>query len=136
MRNFTRNLLKKSFLPVIFRPQNSSKITKREFSGNYFRNSFVSEGSVPKVVCDPVAVFACFQGIQLWLERAPRSPKHIAIITVWRSYLSPLFFLLGRDPCGDRILRSCLQKGPAAALANYGSKHNAVETQVAFDSTV
>ena len=28
--------------------------------------------------------------------------------------------LLGRDPCGDRILRSCLQKGPATALANYG----------------
>ena len=50
--------------------------------------------------------------------KGPRSPKHIAIISLLRSYLSPLFLLLGRDPCGDRILRSCLQKGPATAPAN------------------
>ena len=48
-----------------------------------------------------------------------RSPKHIATIAVLLSYLSPLFLHLGWDPCGDRILQSCLQKGPATALANY-----------------
>ena len=36
-----------------------------------------------------------------------------------QSYLSPLFLLLGRDPCSDMILRSCLQKGPTTAPANY-----------------
>ena len=33
--------------------------------------------------------------------KGPRSPKHIVIIAILRSYLSPLFLLLGRDPCGD-----------------------------------
>ena len=41
---------------------------------------------------------------------APESPKQVAKIAVIASYLSPLFLLLGRDPCGDRILRFCLQK--------------------------
>ena len=27
--------------------------------------------------------------------------------------------MLGREPCGDRILRSCLQKAPATARSNY-----------------
>ena len=46
----------------------------------------------------------------------PRSPKHTAIITSLRPYVSPLSLLLGREPCGDRILRSCLQKVPATLL--------------------
>ena len=29
--------------------------------------------------------------------------------------------MLGREPCGDRILRSCLQKAPATARSNHGS---------------
>ena len=37
-----------------------------------------------------------------------------AMISGWSVVL-----LLGRDLCGDRILRPCLQKGPATALANY-----------------
>ena len=73
-----------------------------------------------KLFCDPVAVFAWFQGIQSWFERKQKPKKHIAIVVALRSYLSPLFLLLGRGPCGDRILRSCLQEGPATALANYG----------------
>ena len=35
-----------------------------------------------------------------------------------RSYLSPLSLLLGREPCGDRILRSCLQNASATAHSN------------------
>ena len=57
-------------------------------------------------------------------RKRPQKPKHIAIIAVLRSYLSPLFLLLGRDLCGDRILRSCLQKGPMTALANYAVRQN------------
>ena len=75
-----------------------------------------------KLFCYPVAVLAWFQGIQSWLENRPGNPKQIAIVAVLRSYLSPLLLLLGRGPCGDRILRSCLQKGPATALANYAPK--------------
>ena len=33
--------------------------------------------------------------------KGPRSPKHIAIVVVLRSYLSPLFLPLGRGECGD-----------------------------------
>ena len=61
-------------------------------------------------------------GYAIMVGKGARTPKHIAIIAVLRSYLSPLFLLLGRDACGDRILRSCLQKGPATTLANYA--HN------------
>ena len=30
-----------------------------------------------------------------------------------------LSLLLGQDQCGDRVLRSCLQKGPATTPADY-----------------
>ena len=52
--------------------------------------------------------------------KGPRSPKHIATIAVCDPIFHLLSLLLGRDPCGDRIWRSCLQKGPATTLANYG----------------
>ena len=64
-------------------------------------------------------LFCLISGHRIMVWKGPRSPKHSAMIAVLRSYLSPLFLLLGRDPCGDRILRSCLQKHPATALANY-----------------
>ena len=48
-----------------------------------------------------------------------RSPKHSATIAFCDPIFHPLSLLLGRDPCGDRILRSCLQKGPATTPANY-----------------
>ena len=51
--------------------------------------------------------------------KGPRSPKQIATVAVCDPIFHLLPLLLGRDPCGDRILRSCLQKGPATALANY-----------------
>ena len=66
----------------------------------------------PKLVCDPVAVFAWSQCIQSWFERAPKAQPHIATIACCDPIFHPLSLLLGRDPCGDRILRSCLQKGP------------------------
>ena len=43
--NFMRNSLKKSSFLQISRVLNASKITKKIFSGNYFRNDFVSEGT-------------------------------------------------------------------------------------------
>ena len=69
--------------------------------------------------CDPVAVFAWFEAHNHGLK-GPRSPKHIATIAVCDPISHLLSLLLGRDPCGDRILRSCLQKGPATTPANYG----------------
>ena len=51
-----------------------------------------------------------------------RSPKQIATIAVCDPIFHLLSLLLGRDPCGDRILWSCLQKGPATTPANYGSE--------------
>ena len=52
--------------------------------------------------------------------KGPQKPKTYCDNSSLRSYLSPLLSLsLGRDSCGDRILRSCLQKGPATTLANY-----------------
>ena len=42
--------------------------------------------------------------------KGPRSPKHIATMAFRVPIFHPLSLLLGLDPCGDRILRSCLQK--------------------------
>ena len=44
--------------------------------------------------------------------KGPQKPKtHNTIISLLRSHFSPPSLLLGREPCGDRILRSCLQPG-------------------------
>ena len=51
--------------------------------------------------------------------KGPRRPKPIATIAFCDPIFHPLSLLLGRDPCGDMILRSCLQKGPATTPANY-----------------
>ena len=51
--------------------------------------------------------------------KGPRNPKHTATMAVCDPVFPSLSLLLGRDPCGDRILRSCLQKGSATTPANY-----------------
>ena len=51
--------------------------------------------------------------------KGPRSPKHTATLAFCDPIFHPLSLLLGRDPCGDRILRSCLQNGPTTTPANY-----------------
>ena len=51
--------------------------------------------------------------------KGPQKPKHMATIALCDPIFHPLSLLLGRDPCGDRILRACLQKGPATTPANY-----------------
>ena len=53
------------------------------------------------------------------VRKGSKSPKHTAIIRFSRSCLSPLFLLLGWEPYGDRIFRSCLQNAPATAHSNY-----------------
>ena len=53
--------------------------------------------------------------------KGPRSPKHIATIAFCDPIFHPLSLLLGRDPRGDRILRSCLQKGAVTTPANYAA---------------
>ena len=55
--------------------------------------------------CSATSVFACGM-LQGWG------------LVGWGLGLPDFFLLLGREPCGDRILRSCLQKGPATAPAN------------------
>ena len=57
----------------------------------------------------------------VWLQSRSGPPNAVAIISFLRSYLSPMSLLLGREPCGDRILRSCLQKASATAHSNYGN---------------
>ena len=55
--------------------------------------------------------------IMVW--KGPRSPKHILTMAVCDPIFRPLSLLVGQDRCGDRILRSCLQKGPTTTPANY-----------------
>ena len=72
-----------------------------------------------KLFCDPVAVLLDFRAYHHGLK-GPQKPKtycdnsSFAILS-----FTLLSLLLGRDPCGDRILRSCLQKGHATTPANY-----------------
>ena len=82
---------------------------------------FGAEGSdsVSKIAFRSCGCFRLISGKTIMVWKGPGSPKRIAIIAVLRSHVSPLFLLLGRDLCGNRILRSCLQKGHATALANY-----------------
>ena len=51
--------------------------------------------------------------------KGPQKPKTYCDNSICDPIFHPLSLLLGRDPCGDRILRSCLQKGPATTPANY-----------------
>ena len=51
--------------------------------------------------------------------KGPQEPKHITIISFVRSSLSPLS-VLGREPCGARILRSWRHTVPVTAPSNYG----------------
>ena len=46
--------------------------------------------------------YACFRAYNHGLNR---SPKHVAIISFLRSYLSPMSLLLGRELCGDSTFR-------------------------------
>ena len=45
LTNLTRNSLKMSFFPGHFESSKSLKNYENQFSGNYFRNNFVSEGN-------------------------------------------------------------------------------------------
>ena len=65
-----------------------------------------------------------------------RRPKHIATIAVCDPIFHLLFLLLGRDPCRDRILRSCLQKGPATTPANYVQDAKAMVDENPFQNIV
>ena len=87
--------------------------------------------SVSKVVLRSCGCFCLISGHSIMVWKSSRSPKHIAIVAVLRSYLSPLFLLLGWDLCGDRILRSCLQKGPATCQLRFQAlpKHYAQNSQ-------
>ena len=65
--------------------------------------------TVSRCVLRSCASFCLISGHAIMVWKGPRSPKHIVIINFLWSYLSPLSLLLGREPCGNRILRSCLQ---------------------------
>ena len=75
----------------------------------------------------PCACFCLISGRAIMVWKSSRSPKHIAMSKFLRSYLSPLFLPLGREPCGDRILRSCLQKAPATARSNLACNRHLTE---------
>ena len=70
-----------------------------------------------KLFCDPVAGLLVFRAYNHGLKGLQK-PK-----TYCDNSSLPIFhllsLLLGRELCGDRILRSCLQKGPATTPANY-----------------
>ena len=77
--------------------------------------------TVSKYLLRSCACFCSISGHTVMAWKGPRHPKHVAIIIFLWSYLSPLTSLLGQDPCGDRILQSCLQKAPAIAHSNYNA---------------
>ena len=58
-------------------------------------------------------------------SKGSRSPKQIATIAVCDPIFHLLSLLLCWGPCGDRILRSCLQTGPATTPANYSPESRA-----------
>ena len=74
---------------------------------------------VSKCVLRSCVCFCIISGHTIMVWKGRRNPKHTAIISYLRYYLSPLSLLSGREPCGDRILQSCLQKAPATAHSNY-----------------
>ena len=75
--------------------------------------------SVSKIVLRSCGCLCLISVHTIMVWKGPRSPKHIATIALCDPIFHPDSLLLGRDPCGDRILRSCLQKGPATTPANY-----------------
>ena len=75
--------------------------------------------SVSKTVLRSCGCFCLISGHTIMVRKGPRSPKHIATIALCDPIFHLFSLLLGRDLCGDRILRSCLQKGPATTPASY-----------------
>ena len=89
-------------------------LVSRQATGSFAKGS--------KCVLRSCAFFCLTSGHTIMVSKGPRSPKHAAIAIFSRSYLSPLSLLFGREPCGDSILRSRLQKAPATARSNYAQE--------------
>ena len=66
-------------------------------------------------VYESCVCFCLISGRTITVRKGPGKPKTCCDKKLFRSYLSPLSLLLGRDPCGDRILRICLQKASTTA---------------------
>ena len=75
--------------------------------------------TVSKCVLWPCGCFCLISEHIIMISKGPRSAKHFAIINLLRCYFSPLSLLLDLEPCGNRILRSCLQQAPATARSNH-----------------
>ena len=88
-------------------------------SRNMRQDLATGSDSVSKIVLRSYSCFGLISVHTIKVWKGPRSPKHIATIAFCDPIFHPLSLLLGWGPCGDRILRSCLQKGPATTPANY-----------------
>ena len=74
--------------------------------------------------------------MQSWFERAPEAQNILRQEAFCDPIFHPLSLLLGRDPCGDRILLSCLQKASRQHVRFLGPRTGTNRDKTAHFGTI